>query len=164
MLHLRVSLVQKKSHDIALGGTDMPVTGLVLRWIAARRSIIGIGLAVLLSLPLSLLVNVRPAAAANPCGPPVVSVIACENSLPGDPPSDWQVSGAGDPTIQGFATSMSVNVGQTESFKIDTPATSYHIDILRIGWYGGDGARKVVSNMLPTATLPQTQPDSCLQH
>ena len=56
---------------------------------------------------------------------------------------------------------MSVNVGQTESFKINTPATSYHIDILRIGYYQGDGARKVVSDMLPTATLPQTQP-ACL--
>ena len=91
----------------------------------------------------------------------MTSVIACENTLPGDPPSDWQVNGAGDPTIQGFATSMSVDVGQTEYFKIDTPATSYHIDILRIGYYQGDGARKVVSDMLPTATLPQTQP-ACL--
>jgi hypothetical protein len=91
----------------------------------------------------------------------VTSVIACENSLPGDPPSDWQVTGGGDPSIQGFATSMSVTAGQTESFKISTPATSYHIDILRIGYYGGDGARKVVSNMLPTAALPQSQP-ACL--
>ena len=138
------------------GGTDMSVTGLVPHRALARRSIISLGLAVLLGL--ALLVNVRPAVAAGPCGPPVVSVIACENTLPGDPPSDWQVSGAGDSTIQGFATSMSVNVGQTESFKIDTPPTSYHIDILRLGWYGGDGARKVVSDMLPTATLPQTQP------
>ena len=140
------------------GGTDMSVTGLVLHRASARRSIIVLGLAVLLGL--TLFVNVRQAAAAGPCGPPVVSVIACENSLPGDPPSDWQVSGAGDSTIQGFATSMSVNVGQTVSFKINTPATSYHIDILRIGYYQGDGARKVVSDMLPTASLPQTQP-SC---
>ena len=123
------------------------------------RRVIGLTLAV--SLSLLSLASVRPAAAASPCGPPVTSVIACENTLPGDPPSDWQVSGAGDPTIQGFATSMSVNLGQTESFKINTPATSYHIDILRIGYYQGDGARKVVSNMLPTATLPQTQP-ACL--
>ena len=91
----------------------------------------------------------------------MTSVIACQNTLPGDPSSDWQVNGAGDPTIQGFATSMSVNVGQTEYFKIDTPATSYHIDILRVGYYQGDGAHKVVSDMLPTATLPQTQP-ACL--
>ncbi len=40
---------------------------------------------------------------------------------------------------------MSVNVGQTESFKIDTPASSYHIEILRLGYYGGDGARVVAS-------------------
>jgi hypothetical protein len=106
-------------------------------------------------------VNTPSATAAGPCGPPVINVIACENTLPGDPPSDWQVSGAGDSTIQGFATSMSVNVGETESFKISTPARAYHIDILRVGYYQGDGARKVVSNMAPTATLPQTQP-ACL--
>ena len=103
--------------------------------------------------------SARPAAA--PCGPPVTSVIACENTLPGDPPSDWQVSGAGDPAIQGFATQMSLLPGQTESFKIDTQATSYHIDILRVGYYQGDGARKVVSDMQPTATPPQSQP-ACL--
>ncbi|MBO0884809.1 MAG: hypothetical protein J2P17_31660, partial [Mycobacterium sp.] len=50
------------------------------------------------------------------------------------------------------------NPGQTISFKISTPASSYHIDILRIGYYQGNGARKVVSNMLPTASLPQSQP------
>ena len=100
----------------------------------------------------------RPAAAAGPCTPPVASVIACENSRPGDPPSDWQVSGDGDPTIQGFATSISVNVGQAVHFKIDTPAASYHIDILRIGYYKGDGARKIVSGLRPRVTLPQSQP------
>src|SRR5215469_13370620 len=134
----------------------MSIAEFVMRRTSARRSVIGLLLAVLLA---SLgLVGARSAAAAGPCGPPVVSVIACENTLPGDPPSDWQVSGAGDPTIQGFATSMSVNVGETENFKINTPAKSYHIDILRLGYYQGDGARKVVSGMLPTATLPQHQP------
>jgi hypothetical protein len=87
--------------------------------------------------------------------------IVCENALPGDPLSDWQVKGIGSPSIQGFATSMSVNVGQTESFKINTPASSYHIDILRLGYYGGDGARLIATNIKPTATLPQTQPE-CL--
>ena len=107
------------------------------------------------------LIHATPAAAAGPCGPPVVSVIACENSLPGDPPSDWQISGNGDSTIQGFATSMSVNVGQTISFKIKTPASSYHIDILRLGYYQGNGARKIAAGIKPSATLPQTQP-ACL--
>ena len=85
--------------------------------------------------------------------------VACENTLPGDPQSDWEVNGAGDPSIQGFATSMSVDVGQTVSFKIKTPSTNYHIDILRLGYYGGDGARKIASNLKPSAPLPQTQPN-----
>src|SRR6478609_6454472 len=99
-----------------------------------------------------------PAAAAGPCGPPVTSVIACENTLAGDPASDWQVSGAGDSTIQGFATAMSVNLGDTVTFKINTPASSYHIDILRMGYYQGNCARKVASGLRPSASLPQNQP------
>src|SRR6516165_5995281 len=134
----------------------MSSTGLYVRRVFAPRSVIG--LTVVLLLGLLSLVNARPAAAAGPCGPPVTSVIACENTQPGDPPSDWQVSGIGDSTIQGFATQMSVNAGQTESFKITTPSTRYHIDILRIGWYQGNGARIVAKGILPTATLPQTQP------
>src|SRR5260370_26725599 len=134
----------------------MAVSGLLAPRARARRTVLTLTLASATAL-LSV-VAARPAAAAGPCGPPVVNVIACENTLPGDPTSDWQVSGAGDQTIQGFATSMSVNVGETESFKISTPASSYHIDILRVGYYQGNGARKIVSAMRPTASLPQTQP------
>jgi Domain of unknown function (DUF4082)/Fibronectin type III domain len=98
-----------------------------------------------------------PTASAASCANPV----ACENQLPGDPPSDWQVSGVGDSSIQGYATQFSVDVGQTVYFKIDTPSTKYHIDILRLGYYGGDGARKVASDILPSVSLPQSQP-ACL--
>ncbi len=105
--------------------------------------------------------NPAVASASGPCGPPVVNPVACENTQPGDPPSDWEVSGAGDTSIQGFATSMSVNVGQTIQFKIKTPSTAYHIDILRLGYYGGDGARVIAANLKPSAALPQQQP-ACL--
>src|SRR5690242_14677190 len=146
----RASPVKERSRNIRPWGATMSTARLRTRFLAAFL------LAILMTL--FAMVSARPAAAASPCGPPVTSVIACENTLPGDPPSDWQVSGAGDPTIQGFATSMSVNVGQTESFKIKTPAKSYHIAILRLGYYQVDGPRKVVSDMPPTATLPQSQP------
>ena len=63
--------------------------------------------------------------------------IATENALTGNLQSEWDVSGAGDPSIQGFATDISVNKGQTVSFKINTNATAYHIDIYRLGYYGG---------------------------
>ncbi len=102
-----------------------------------------------------------PAAAADPCTAPVTNKVACENTKPGLPPSEWQISGIGDPSIQGFATSMSVNLGQTVNFKIKTPSSNYHINILRLGYYGGDGARLIASNIKPSAKLPQTQPN-CL--
>ncbi len=100
-------------------------------------------------------------AASNPCTPPVVNAVACENTLPGTPPSDWSVSGSGDPSIQGYGTSMSVNVGGTINFKIKSTAKSYHIDILRLGYYQGLGARKLAAGIKPSVTLPQTQP-ACL--
>jgi hypothetical protein len=96
-------------------------------------------------------------AATDPCatgGNPV----ACENSKPGSPPSEWDIEGAGDDDIQGFSTDISVNVGGTIGFKVDTTARAYSIDIYRTGYYGGAGARKIAS-VTPSATLPQTQPD-----
>ena len=56
---------------------------------------------------------------------------------------------------------MSANPGDTVRFKIKTPATRYHIDIYRMGYYQGNGARRVASALQPTANLPQTQP-TCL--
>ena len=101
------------------------------------------------------------AAEANPCAAPIVNPIACENSKPGDPPANWQIDGIGDESIQGFATQISTDVGHTVNFKIKTPASSYHLNILRLGYYGGDGARLIASNIQPSAKLPQTQPE-CL--
>ena len=77
--------------------------------------------------------------------------IAVENALVGNLPSEWDIAGIGDSTIQGFATDISVNRGQTVSFKINTDATAYRIDIYRLGYYGGRGARKVAS-VTPTAS------------
>ena len=49
---------------------------------------------------------------------------------------------------------------QTVSFKVDTAATAYRLDIYRMGYYGGQGARKIAT-VRPSAGLPQNQPD-CL--
>src|SRR5438093_11490233 len=95
----------------------------------------------------------------SPCGPGI-NLVVCENLKPGDAASDWDVSGSGDATIQGFTTDISVNHGATVQFKVNTNSTSYRLDIYRMGYYGGMGARKVAT-VLPSATLPQTQP-ACL--
>jgi hypothetical protein len=84
--------------------------------------------------------------------------IEAENCLPGT--TNWQVSGVGDTSIQGFATDISVNAGQTVSFKINTSASKYHVDIYRLGYYGGMGGR-FITTIQPSATLPQSQP-ACL--
>ena len=95
-------------------------------------------------------------ALAGPCDAPVLNPIVCENSKPGNPPSEWDISGAGAASIQGFATDISVNQGGTVRFKIDTDATAYRIDIYRLGYYNGMGAR-LVNTVLPSAA-PQIQP------
>jgi methionine-rich copper-binding protein CopC len=112
------------------------------------------------ALALAGLVLVPAAAPAAPCDPPVASPIACENSKPGNPSSEWNVSGSGSASIQGFATDISVNKGETVRFKVDTPARSYRLDIYRMGFYSGSGARKVAT-VNPSASLPQSQPN-CL--
>jgi hypothetical protein len=99
--------------------------------------------------------------AHSQCSNPANAIVA-ENCLTGNPASDWDTGpgSVGDLTIQGFATDISVNRGSTVFFKINTPVHAYTIDIYRIGYYGGLGARKVAS-ITPSAILPQTQP-ACL--
>lgn len=103
-----------------------------------------------------LVVAVVPSAAsAAPCDPPVTNPIACENTLPGADPSTWQIDYEGDETIQGFPTQQSVNKGETISFKIKSATSNYRINILRLGYYAGKGARLVASNLTPTSTAAQ---------
>ena len=84
--------------------------------------------------------------------------IVVENSLPGNPSSQWDLGGPTDPSIQGFATEMSVNRGERVRFKVDTDASNYRIDIYRLGYYQGLGAR-LITSVTPSVSLPQTQPD-----
>ncbi|HET9648994.1 MAG TPA: N,N-dimethylformamidase beta subunit family domain-containing protein [Microlunatus sp.] len=120
--------------------------GAVVRAFGEFRSRRLISIVLALTLGAALLVVLPPPPVhAAPCDAPITSAIACENSKPGSPSSEWQISGAGSANLQGFATDISVNVGTTIGFKIDTTLSSYLIDIYRIGYYGGNGARKVAS-------------------
>ncbi|MCI0682546.1 MAG: Ig-like domain-containing protein [Gemmataceae bacterium] len=88
---------------------------------------------------------------------PAVNPIITENLLPGNPQSEWDVVSGGDSNIEGFTTDISVDQGQTVQFKINTDSTDYRLDIYRMGYYGGMGARKVatIQNQL---SQPQDQP------
>ncbi|TBA94792.1 DUF4082 domain-containing protein [Rhizobium ruizarguesonis] len=96
-----------------------------------------------------------PLAAAAAAATP--NKIALENLKQGNPISEWGLEGDGGGTIQGFATEISTNIGQTVDFKIATDSTHYRIDIYRMGYYGGDGARKVGS-IEQSLTTAQIQP------
>ena len=96
------------------------------------------------------------AAGCDPAATPIV----CENGKLGNPASEWDITGAGDLSIQGFTTDISVDQGGTVNFKVDTDAGDYFLDIYRMGYYGGLGARQVAT-VTPSATLPQAQP-ACL--
>jgi hypothetical protein len=99
------------------------------------------------------------AGSSGDCESPANPIVA-ENCLPGNPASEWDIAGEGDTSIQGFATEISVNRGQTVQFKIDTDADAYALDIYRMGHYQGQGARKLAT-VQPEVTLPQNQP-ACL--
>ncbi len=110
---------------------------------------------VALSLGVTFLVAIPTRAAAAPCDAPVVNEIACENTKAGNPSSEWNITGSGTSSIQGFATDISVNRGSTIGFKVKTTSSSYRLDIYRMGYYGGSGARKVATVNVTSAT---TQP------
>ena len=108
----------------------------------------------LVSIPFLFLASTAAASCSSPS-----NAIEAENCKVGNPASQWDLPGAdaGDASIQGYATDISVNVGQTVNFKVNTNASAYTIDIYRMGYYGGMGARQVDS-ILPSVSLPQTQP------
>ena len=94
------------------------------------------------------------------CATPANEIVA-ENCLEGHPPTEWDINGYGDPSIQGFGTDIAIARGETIEFKIDTDSEDYRIDVYRMGYYRGMGARRVDS-FEPSATLPQIQPE-CLR-
>ena len=100
-------------------------------------------------------------AASAPVTPAQLNAIQAENRLPGDP--NW-----GDftepPTpaaISGYASQISVNHGQSLDLLVTTTASSVGIDVFRMGWYDGAGARLMQSlGSFPGVNQPQALPNA----
>jgi hypothetical protein len=95
-------------------------------------------------LGLAAAVAVLAAAAAGTSAAPRVAAnpIQRENALPGTP--GWQLPRATPGAIEGYASEVSVLPGDSLDLHVSTnPAASYRVEVLRIGWYGGVGARRV---------------------
>jgi hypothetical protein len=83
------------------------------------------------------------------------NAIVTENQLAGTPQGQWDLSGPGSTTLQGFATDISVNHGSTVNFKIQANTNNWRIDIYRLGYYQGNGARLITTI---NETAPKSQP------
>jgi hypothetical protein len=90
------------------------------------------------------------------------NAVQVENCYTGT--SAWKLTNAGrayDNGIEGFATATSVNQGGSVDLKVNTGPSGdnvpYHIDIYRMGWYGGTHGRLI--STLPS--LKGVAQDSC---
>ena len=86
------------------------------------------------------------------------NVIQVENAKPGA--ADWVITApSSTPTVEGYASHTSVNRGETIRFFVSSSAPTYTLDIYRMGWYGGAGARLMRSVTLAGSQQPTPQPD-----
>jgi hypothetical protein len=92
------------------------------------------------------------ARAANP--------VQIENAKPGSP--EWTMfSESVQGEIEGYGSATSVNQGESISFYVNTTAPTYDLDIFRMGWYGGVGARRVLPTVRRTGVqqvIPSPDP------
>jgi N,N-dimethylformamidase beta subunit-like, C-terminal/Fibronectin type III domain len=99
-----------------------------------------------------------PASTAVTPMPP--NPIQLENQQLGDP--NW-FSGVAPPNsldIAGYASQISVNHGGSLDLYVTTTAASVSIDVFRMGWYNGAGARLMDSmGSFPGVNQAQAQPD-----
>ncbi len=93
------------------------------------------------------------------------NLIVIENQKPGASRAVWDAPTS--PTrIEGFATDISVDTGDSISFKINVNApvgvdVPYHVEIYRLGYYGGSGATLVTTiNGLTGTAQPNPITDS----
>lgn len=89
--------------------------------------------AFLLCVILSILCVAVPADAGSP--------IETENARLGDP--TWVLTDPAEHEIEGYASATSINRGESIRFFVHTVDPSFAINIYRMGWYGGAGARLV---------------------
>ena len=82
-----------------------------------------------------------------------------ENARPGT--SDWELTApAVDREIEGYASATSVDRGAGIDLYVSTAEPAYTVDVFRMGWYGGTGARRVAGPIeRPGRAQPMPAPD-----
>ncbi|MGZ4169790.1 MAG: N,N-dimethylformamidase beta subunit family domain-containing protein [Solirubrobacteraceae bacterium] len=100
-------------------------------------------------------------AASNTATPVALNPIQVENQKAGD--SSWgDVTAPPDVTgISGYGSQVSLNHGSSLDLYVTTTASSVKMDVFRMGWYGGTGARLVKAmGTFPGVNQPQAKPNA----
>jgi hypothetical protein len=86
--------------------------------------------------------------------------IAAENARPGT--RDWQLTRpATQREIEGYAAATSVARGGTIALYVNTRAPAFVLEVFRIGWYEGLGARRVFGPLdVPGTVQPEPKMDA----
>ena len=92
---------------------------------------------------------------------PQSDLIKRENARPGT--RDWQLTrvrpnGYNTPAIEGYCSRQSVKAGESIDVMVSTnPASRFTLEIFRMGYYGGRGAR-LMTSLGPLKGKPQSKP------
>ncbi|ULA61021.1 MAG: hypothetical protein LZF60_280057 [Nitrospira sp.] len=90
--------------------------------------------------------------------PHAASPITMENARPGQ--SDWVLTNPADHEVEGYASATSIQRGEPLRLYIHSIDPRVTVDIYRMGWYGGAGARLVQGAInLPGIRQPMPTPD-----
>jgi hypothetical protein len=109
-----------------------------------RRAFLGLGAAGMAAVACDSAKPQPPSSGTAAAGTRRTATVS-ENDLPGDP--DWEIRQQGAPdAIMGYAGNASVLPGDSFPLSVSTTARSFRVTAFRIGWYRGDGARKVWSS------------------
>ena len=99
-----------------------------------------------------------------PTGAHASTPIEVENARAGS--SAWQLSNPAEyGEVEGYASLTSVNRGKAIELFVNTRDSSYTIDVYRMGWYGGAGARLVIGPIARSGTvqaIPDPDPETGL--
>ncbi|HET7437641.1 MAG TPA: N,N-dimethylformamidase beta subunit family domain-containing protein [Thermoanaerobaculia bacterium] len=84
--------------------------------------------------------------------------IQIENARQGT--DEWKLFQEADGHIEGYGSATSVNRGESIRFYVHTIDPTYTMNIYRMGWYGGAGARKMLGPIVRTGVQqPMPSPD-----
>jgi N,N-dimethylformamidase beta subunit-like, C-terminal len=102
----------------------------------ARVSFVGLG-------ALALAVGgVADASLTRTNAAPPPNPIQVENAMPGNDPAEWLPPTYPPTRIEGYVSETSVLPGESVRFHVSTrDGDRYRIEVYRLGWYGGRGAR-----------------------